>query len=159
MFPPGSKQSAVTWNIMSTIGSVNSPSFTGPSHSTTSLSSHHLCLDLPTILTGWVPTPTISRQENVCWVQTLMGIVNWPGGPLRKGGKLPLSLTSFAMRYEVVLTMIGSSKLTQTPGVSWSTHSISFCSAGARAVLEHQGGGNFLQSLTGGRGSNIQQAN
>ena len=89
MFPLGSKQSAVTWDITLTIGSVNPLSFTRPSSLTNNQPSHHLCLTLLTTFLRWVPTPTISRLA-ICMVRIPMAIVRLFINLLKNGRWLPL---------------------------------------------------------------------
>ena len=105
------KQLAITWDIKSTIGLANSLSFTGPLLTTNTLSSHHLCLDLPTASTGWVPTPIGSRPESVCWVLTWMVANSLQVGPLKRGEKLPSVLMNTTTRYGVALMFIFKANL------------------------------------------------
>ena len=86
MFPLGSKQSAVTWDIMLTIGLVNSPTFTS-SLLSSNISSSLPCLKNHAASLGWVLIPIRSRLD-ICQGLTLMELTAHSLVKSGKGGDL-----------------------------------------------------------------------
>ena len=104
IFPPGSKQSAVTLDITSTIGSVNSPTFTGTSLSTYFLTSQQ-CLNLLLACLGWVSILIGSGLGNPVHL-TQMAVDNLSSILPGLGGKPLLNTTNIITRYGVVLMLV-----------------------------------------------------
>ena len=123
MFPPGSKRLAVTLDITSTIGSVNSPTFTGTLHST-NFSSSQQCLNLLLACRGWVSIPIGSRLVSLGRL-TQTAVDNLPGVLLGLGGRPLLSSTNITTRWEGRLTSLFAKLTYSFLGTSGSKGSLS----------------------------------